>query len=247
MTKEERKLYIKEYNKKNKNKKKEYNKKFREENKDYNKKYREENKERLIEYDKVRNKTDKRKEKCKLYHLNNIDSVKEQKADYRLKNKEKINQAKAGYRLKNKDKIKEADANLRQTEHRKQYMKEYNKTYSTNRMLTDKLFKVRKLVSSLIKNALRSKNYTKKSRTFEILGCTYEEFKTHIESQWESWMTWENYGLYNGTDNYGWDIDHIIPTSSAINEEGVIALNHYTNLQPLCSKYNRYIKKDNLI
>ena len=44
---------------------------------------------------------------------------------------------------------------------------------------------------------------------------------------------WENYGLYNGELNYGWDIDHIIPISTAKTEEEIIKLNHYTNLQPL--------------
>lgn len=63
------------------------------------------------------------------------------------------------------------------------------------------------------------------------------------DSKFEPWMTWGNRGLYNGELNYGWDIDHIIP--SAETEEGVIKLNHYTNLQPLCSKVNRDIKKDN--
>lgn len=57
-------------------------------------------------------------------------------------------------------------------------------------------------------------------------------------------MTWENKGLYNGELNHGWDIDHIIPTSSAKTEEEVVKLNHYTNLQPLCSKINRDIKKN---
>ena len=56
-------------------------------------------------------------------------------------------------------------------------------------------------------------------------------------------MTWDNYGKYNGSFNYGWDIDHIIPTSSAKNEDDVYRLNNYTNLQPLCSKINRDIKK----
>ncbi len=59
-------------------------------------------------------------------------------------------------------------------------------------------------------------------------------------------MTWENRGLYNGEFNYGWDIDHIIPISFAKTEEDIIKLNHYTNLQPLCSKINRDIKKDKL-
>jgi hypothetical protein len=45
-------------------------------------------------------------------------------------------------------------------------------------------------------------------------------------------MIWDNYGLYNGTE-YGWDIDHIIPSSSAITEEELLKLitsvisNHY--------------------
>ena len=57
-------------------------------------------------------------------------------------------------------------------------------------------------------------------------------------------MTWENYGLYNGELNYGWDIDHIIPQSYGNTEEEIIKLNHYTNLQPLCSKVNRDIKRN---
>jgi hypothetical protein len=86
---------------------------------------------------------------------------------------------------------------------------------------------------------------SKKSKSIEILGCSFEEFKLYLESKFEPWMTWENKGLYNGELNYGWDIDHIIPISSATTEEEIIKLNHYTNLQPLCSKVNRDIKKDN--
>jgi hypothetical protein len=57
-------------------------------------------------------------------------------------------------------------------------------------------------------------------------------------------MTWENRGLYNGELNYGWDIDHIIPLDTAETIQDIIRLNHYTNLQPLCSKVNRDIKKN---
>jgi len=56
-------------------------------------------------------------------------------------------------------------------------------------------------------------------------------------------MNWDNHGLYNGELNYGWDIDHIIPLATAKNEGELIKLNHYTNLQPLCSKINRDIKR----
>ena len=62
-------------------------------------------------------------------------------------------------------------------------------------------------------------------------------------------MTWNNRGNWNGIPteiNTAWDLDHIIPLSTAKTEEDVIRLNHYTNLQPLCSYTNRYNKKDNL-
>jgi hypothetical protein len=59
-------------------------------------------------------------------------------------------------------------------------------------------------------------------------------------------MSWENYGKYNGDFNYGWDIDHKIPLSSVNTEDEIIKLNHYTNLQPLCSYVNRHIKKDSM-
>jgi hypothetical protein len=86
----------------------------------------------------------------------------------------------------------------------------------------------------------------KLNRTEKILGCTIIQFKSHLQSQFQPWMSWDNYGKYNGELNYGWDIDHIIPISSAKTEEEIIKLNHYTNLQPLCSKVNRYIKKDKI-
>ena len=115
--------------------------------------------------------------------------------------------------------------------------------YQKNRKKTDVLYRLKCNVRSYICNSLKNK----KDRTCNILGCSFEEFKLYLETKFESWMTWENYGLYNGTPNFGWDIDHKIPISSGISEDEILTLNHYTNLQPLCSKINRYIKKDNFI
>jgi len=75
-----------------------------------------------------------------------------------------------------------------------------------------------------------------------MLGCSFKEFKIYLESKFESWMSWENYGLYNGRPNYGWDIDHLIPSHTAKDEKDIFLLNHFTNLQPLCSYKNRVVK-----
>jgi len=94
----------------------------------------------------------------------------------------------------------------------------------------------------LIQLSLKSKGYTKDSKTFEILGCDVIKFKEYLESKFDHWMTWDNKGLYNGSFDYGWDLDHIIPLKTALTKEDVIKLNHYTNFQPLCGKLNREIK-----
>ena len=101
-------------------------------------------------------------------------------------------------------------------------------------------------IRKMINRSFKRLGYSKSSKTNEILGCSFEELIKYLESKFENWMTWENKGLYNGELDYGWDINHIIPLSSVKTEEEVLKLNHYTNLQPLCSKVNRDIKRDTI-
>ena len=123
---------------------------------------------------------------------------------------------------------------------------ERNKNYTKNRRKTDVLFNLRENIRTSIGNSFRNNGYTKKSRTSEILVCSFDEFKSYIELLFKECMNWDNKALYNGELNYGWDLDHIIPISSNKNEDDIINLNHYTNFQPLCSKVNRDIKKDKI-
>lgn len=118
---------------------------------------------------------------------------------------------------------------------------------SNERRKNDPLFRLYKMISSRIYHSLKEKGYTKDSKTQKILGCSFEDFKKHIEDQFEPWMNWENHGKRIISErNVSWDLDHIIPISSATTEEEVIKLNHYTNFQPLCSYINQYIKRDRL-
>jgi hypothetical protein len=112
------------------------------------------------------------------------------------------------------------------------------------RMKNDKIFKLKHSLRISFYSAFNNKGYKKPKKTEEILGCSIEFFKNYIESLFEDWMNWDNKGLYNKELNYGWDIDHKIPLSKANSIEEVIKLNHYTNLQPLCSRINRDIKRN---
>jgi len=118
----------------------------------------------------------------------------------------------------------------------------YKSNYVKNRKATDPLYKLTSNIRSLIRQSFRYRGIKKNTISEKILGCSFEHFKEHLESKFLPWMNWDNYGLYNGELNFGWDIDHIIPLSKAITENDIITLNHYTNLQPLCSYTNRNIK-----
>jgi hypothetical protein len=140
-------------------------------------------------------------------------------------------------------------------ENNKEYWKEYrenNKEYYENnkqkkikrqveyvkqRKKTDNFFKLKLSIRYLIYISIRKKGFTKRSQTYKILGCTYEEFKKHLENQFTDGMSWENQGK--------WHLDHIYPISLAKDEEELYKLNHYTNFQPLWAEDN--LKKGNKV
>jgi hypothetical protein len=202
----------------------------KEEIKIYNKNYRENNKERIkkLKAEWYLKNINKNKEKRKIIYQENKEVIISKTKEYSKLNKDSIKKRKNVYYVKNKTKI----------------INQHNE-YLKNRKKIDPIFKLKVNIRTNIYYNLKKAKYDKNLKTDIILGCSYEFFKEYLESKFESWMTWENYGLYNGELNYGWDIDHIIPTSSATTEEELLKLNNFNNLQPLCSKINRDIKKDN--
>jgi hypothetical protein len=162
------------------------------------------------------------KAKRKKYYEENIDKIKE----YRQENKEKIRESNYQYYIKNNQTINEKRT--------QKWKEKYD---------SDPMFKIKHILRTGVQRMLKKTNVQKFSKTELTLGCSFMEFKNYIESLWQPWMNWDNYGLYNGTENYGWDIDHIIPLSSAKTKEELLSLFKYTNCQPLCSKINRNIKK----
>jgi hypothetical protein len=183
---------------------------------------------------------EEKKEAKRIYDKAYQAANKEKRRKYLEDNRDRININKKAYYEANKDKI----INKIKT-YQKDNLDKINQ-YQKERLKTDVLFKLKTNIRNLIGNSLRKNKFKKLSKTEQILGCSYEEFKVHLESRFEEWMTWDNRGLYNGTPNYGWDIDHIIPLDTATNEIELIQLNHHTNLQPLCSYINRDVKRHNV-
>lgn len=119
------------------------------------------------------------------------------------KKKEYNKQYGIDYRDRNKDKIKEKEKKL------------YHKK------IHDPAYKLRKRISIDINHALlRNKSNKSNLSCFKHLNYSCEQLKQHLESQFEPWMTWNNWGVYNiktwnDSDNstWTWNIDHIIPKS----------------------------------
>jgi hypothetical protein len=173
----------------------------------------------------------------KIHYQQNKEQIKAKTNKYRIENKEKLNEYWKSYRELNNKKVKQYRAKS------KNKNREKNNKYERERRQNNPLYRLKGNIRTAIWKSLKRKGYSKKSRTEEILGCSFTEFQLHIESQWTDWMTWDNHGKYNGNECYGWDVDHIIRLETALNENEVVKLNHFTNLQPLCSYINRDIKR----
>ena len=69
----------------------------------------------------------------------------------------------------------------------------------------------------------------------DMLGCTVQHFKQHLETRFTTGMTWANHG------NDGWHIDHVRPVSSFDLADTVQrqACFHFANTQPMWATENR--------
>jgi hypothetical protein len=112
----------------------------------------------------------------------------------------------------------------------KQAYIEGNKRRKKARVKCDPVFALSQRIRSLIYSRIYSGGYTKKSRSQEILGCSWDYFKRHIELQFLPGMSWDKLGEIH--------LDHIIPMATAKTEEDVIRLNHFTNIRPIWAKDN---------
>ncbi len=84
---------------------------------------------------------------------------------------------------------------------------------------------------SILKSSLNRLGQFKKSKSHELIGYSSFTLKKHLESLFDTNMTWDNYGKY-------WEVDHIIPVSLFIEDTNVKIVNSLENLRPLCKIYN---------
>lgn len=146
---------------------------------------------------------------------------------HRPENKPAIRARQAEYNQRPEVKVAKAQRGAEYT--RRPEVRENNnarmREYQRRRMVEDPIYALSRRARTRTHHALRNAGYNKTSKTAEMLGCSFEELHAHLESQFVDGMSWANMG--------GWHVDHIVPLASAKTEEELVALCHYTNLQPL--------------
>jgi hypothetical protein len=183
---------------------------------------------------------------------------------YRVLHREELNKYNRLYKVQHKVELKIYDKQYKDnnkiilTEYSKIYLKEYRKSHKQEMKEYQKQYRlkhkkesnnwyknylkdpIRKLISnyrSRIHIAL--KNNYKISHTLELLGCSLDVLKNHLEKQFKVGMSWKNYGK--------WHVDHILPCASfdLTDPKQQKRCFHYLNLQPLWAKEN-LIKSDKI-
>jgi hypothetical protein len=194
-------------------------------------------KERLVKYAAentavIRLKQAEKYEKGKEYY-------KAKSNENHAKNRERNNKRNSEYQRKNAEILKQKHNEYRANN--RERARRWQKRYSTanhskiidklrERRRNDPMMRLKDAIRGSIRAYIGSKK-TRRSATFEIVGCTPDFLRGHLERQFRDGMTWENYGPY-------WHVDHRIPLASGNSPEEVMGLSHWTNLQPLTAFEN---------
>jgi len=175
---------------------------------------------------------------------------------YRQNNIEKLREISKTYYTEHKEDIKERYQEKKKEWNRVYYENNKSKIlisrqkYVTNRYNIDSCFRIRKVISKAIYRGLKRNYSTKQNNScLRFLPYSIQELNVHLESQFEPWMSWDNYGKYNVNtwdDNdqstWTWQIDHVIPQSTfkytSMEDEEFKQCWSLDNLRPLSSKKN---------
>ena len=171
------------------------------------------------------------KEKAKHHYRENKDQVLEKNRKYAKENAEFLKKIHNEYRAANRDKSRAWDKKYRDANKAKINDK------LRERRRNDPFRRLRDAIRGSIRAYLGSKK-TRRGSTFEIVGCTPDFLRVHLERQFKDGMTWENYGSH-------WHVDHRIPLASGNSADEIKGLSHWTNLQPLEALEN-IIKSDKI-
>lgn len=170
--------------------------------------------------------------KSRAYYAANREKIKERARAWRLANRERDKATRLAYRKANPHRSRQWY--LENKEARGKWHWQYQK----NKMAANPSFAMYgRVLKAMNRAASRHKlglMVSDRSMAVRLLGCCWQDFVSHIESQFKPGMSWENHG------QSGWHFDHIRPLSSfdLTDEKQLLDGCHFTNVQPLWAADN---------
>jgi hypothetical protein len=166
----------------------------------------------------------------KIRRANNAEAHRQSVRDWRKKNPDRWRAQGRKYSAKHRDRLR-VEGRIKSRLKRQQnpeYFKGILKAYR-ERNRTNVSYQLLRILRNRFRNALRGK--LKAEKTSELIGCSIENLRIHLESQFESGMSWDNHGNGDGE----WNVDHVVPCalfdmSSPDHQRRCF---HFSNLQPM--------------
>lgn len=141
--------------------------------------------------------------KCNKTRVINKDSIYSKRAGidccYKCSRKDLID--------RNKNKVWSQEVRLRMSQNKSG---DKSPIWNSDRQEIKQKIRFRNKSYSKLRFALMTPHHTKTiNNTIKQLGYTPQELRKHLESTWESWMNWGNYGKPKFIGQRVWTIDHI--------------------------------------
>jgi hypothetical protein len=169
------------------------------------------------------------KDKIRKYQQEHTEEYKERQRKRRVAKKEELREKKRAY-----DAGRKAERNAKLKDRRK----------------NDPSFRIRSIVSRSIHIALKRNGSSKNGKSCNnYLPQTIAKIRTHLESLFEPWMTWNNQGKYDpktwkddDQSSWTWQLDHIVPRADlpyvSMEDDNFKKCWNISNLRPYPSKWN---------
>ena len=140
-------------------------------------------------------------------------------------------QKRALYKRRSRERHPDSDTNYGRIYKARPEYKRRRLVLLKERKKSDPAFAIANSLRRTLADKVRTAKSGKSGGTFEILGCSIQEFIVYVEGKFAVGMSWANWGRGRGC----WHLDHIRPIASFDLTDPVQqrACFHFTNHQPL--------------
>lgn len=159
--------------------------------------------------------------KSKQHYINNRECELAYQKQYTKDHRLQVNELSKQWARNNPDKRKSTTKRWRDNHKEEIHAKRQEKRKN------DLTYKIKDALSTRVRLACKAQGAAKSQSITNLIGCTPQELKRHLESKFTDGMNWDNHGK--------WHIDHIRPLSSfnLIDIEQQLLAFHWSNMQPL--------------